>query len=129
MRVLSLRPLLLLLTVTACSTPEPTPALVRDKARQTDFLHEPISSIRVDAEGDAWISFGKGPRLFVIPRENAEMLAFAREAEASGAVVYATVRAGHGDKATEFGPPVDAAGKRNIAVLRLATTPDPELPK
>jgi hypothetical protein len=44
-------------------------------------------------------------------------------------VVHATVRTGHGDKATEAGKPVDAAGRRAIAVVRLAATPDPKQPR
>lgn len=88
-----------------------------------EFLHEPITSLRQDGDGNTWVAFGAMARAFRIPASARDLLAAARAAQASGQPVFATVRAGHGDKATGWTTTTGDAG--NTDVLRIATTPDP----
>jgi len=109
--------LLALLLATAC---QGQPAV---NTTPIEFLHAPITSLQQDGNGNTWVGFGPMARAFRIPAGAHDLLAAARAAQANGQPVFATVRAGHGDKAAGWNASVGDAG--NTDVLRIATTPDP----
>src|SRR5262245_38632168 len=94
----------------------------------TRQLHERIVRLDAGPSGATYVGFEQSALAFVILREDAAMLAFAREAMASGKPVYATVPRAQGPK--EPAPATAAETDlqlRAMAVRRLAYTPDPAL--
>jgi len=93
---------------------------------QTRQLHERIVRLDAGPSGAIYVGFETSALAFVILREDAAMLAFAREALQSGKPVYATVPKVQGTKDPAATPAADTdAHLRTMAVRRLAYTPDP----
>src|SRR5262245_24918420 len=91
----------------------------------TRQLHERILRLDAGPSGATYVGFEQSVLAFVILREDAAMLAFAREAMQSGKPVYATVPKVPGTKDPGAAPAADAEHLRAMAVRRLAYTPDP----
>lgn len=105
-------PLPLLLLAAACASPPDAAGDV-----PLEVLRDPITSLSTDAEGDSWVGFGDGARLFVIPRGESGLLAVARDAFAHGTPVRATVRAGHGAKTPTAA--MSGVERQRITVVRI----------
>lgn len=91
-----------------------------------EFIHDTITSLQTDAEGVTWIGFGAGARAFAILPADRDMLNLAKDAQARGVRLHATVRAGHPNKTpAAMEEPIDSS---RIAVVRLAADPDPRRP-
>jgi hypothetical protein len=109
------------LALAACAAPPPEEA-------DLEFLHEPVTSLKEDPSGGAWIGLGPWSRQFRIDRKEspgwAQMLEFAIAAKASGAPVHATlwVRDRISKASLLSGGTV---GSQPIVVLWLSDAPDP----